>query len=133
MAQSLEFHDAAALLDRLSTGLSKRPQEVVFLVGAPLSSPVSPGAPGVPDVNGMIHLIRTEFDPGSAERAALEDELQAAGKRLYQAAFSFLQGRRGQQTANEIVCKAVLASREATAITPPISFTDAVAMEAACR
>ena len=133
MVKTLEFHDESALLDRLSTGLTRRPQEVIFLVGAPLSSPLSTGLPGVPDVNGMIDLIRSEFSVDPAERAALEQELSRSGKRIYQAAFSFLQGRRGQQTANEVVSRAVLAAREPSAKLPAIDFTDLTAAENACR
>ena len=79
MVKTLQFHDEAALLDRLSTGLSRRPQEVIFLVGAPLSSPMLSGLPGVPDVGGMIDLIRSEFDSDPAERLALEQELSRSG------------------------------------------------------
>jgi hypothetical protein len=39
MSESFYFHDEAALLDRLSKGLQKRSQEVVFLVGSPLCYP----------------------------------------------------------------------------------------------
>ncbi len=133
IAHTLEFHDESALLDRLSTGLKRRPQEVIFLVGAPLSSPVFPGAPGVPGVNGMIDLIRGEFNVDPAERAALELELDRAGNGLYQAAFSFLQGRRGQKTANEIVCRAVLAAQENGSSIPSLDFNDLVVAENICR
>src|SRR5271163_2805999 len=102
MAKTPEFHDESALLDRLSTALIRRPQEVIFLVGAPLSSPTGPGTPGVPGVAGVIELIRNEFGMDPDERAALMRELNRSGQKMYQAAFSFLQGRRGQQTANEI-------------------------------
>src|ERR1700733_6234346 len=108
MAGSFDFYDEQALLERLSTGLKKRTQEVIFLVGAPLSAPDGLGEPGVPGVDGMIELIRQEFDGEPTEQATLEQELASSGARRYQAAFSFLQGRRGRQTANEIVCKAVL-------------------------
>jgi tetratricopeptide (TPR) repeat protein len=133
MVKTLEFHDESALLDRLSTGLRRRQQEVIFLVGAPLSSPMSPGLPGVPGVDGMIDLIRGEFGIDPAERMALERELSRSGQRIYQAAFSFLQGRRGQQTANEIVCRAVLAARKTGTKSPPIDFNDQVAAEGTCR
>jgi SIR2-like protein len=133
MPKTLEFHDESALLDRLSTGLSRRPQEVIFLVGAPLSSPMSPGLPGVPGVDGMIDLIRNEFSADAAERTALDRDLSHSGQRKYQAAFSFLQGRRGQQTANEIVCRAVLATLRSDVTLPAIDFKDQAAAEALCR
>lgn len=132
MNRQLEFHDETALLDRLSTGLNKRPQEVIFLVGAPLSAPLSPDSLGVPGVSGMIDLIRKEFSSDSAELQAFEKELRTSGERIYQAAFSFLQGRRGQQTANEIVCRSVLADRKPTAAHPTIDFANLPAAEAVC-
>jgi tetratricopeptide (TPR) repeat protein len=133
MAITPEFHDESALLDRLSTALIRRPQEVIFLVGAPLSSPIEPGKPGVPGVAGVIELIRNEFGTDPDERAALMRELNRSGQKMYQAAFSFLQGRRGQQTANEIVCRAVLAARKDTSKTPSIDFKDQAVAESICR
>src|SRR5690348_9807726 len=133
MNRSLEFHDQAALLDRLSTGLSRRPQEVIFLVGAPLSSPLSVDSPGVPSVSGMIDLIRNEFSADPGERQALEVELARSNKRQYQNAFSFLQGRRGQRTANEIVCRAVLAARKTGQVMPAMNFADWLKVETVCR
>ena len=105
-------------MERLSTGLRKRSQEVVFLVGAPLSAPTAPGKPGVPGVDGMIELIRSEFSGELAQIAALNQTLDAAGYRRYQDAFVFLQGRRGQPTVNEIVRNAVRAARNPGSIEP---------------
>ena len=80
-------------------------------MGAPMSAPILSGKPGVPGVEGIIDLIRHEFDDDVAQVAALNQALEAAGPNRYQDAFVFLQGRRGQQTANEIVRDAVLAAR----------------------
>jgi len=112
MLDGYDFYDEDALVERLSKALKKRHQETVFLVGAPLSAPVSPGLPGVPDVGGVISLIRAEFEDDACQLAALEEALEAAGDKRYQAAFQFLQGRRGQQTANEIIRTAVKAARK---------------------
>jgi hypothetical protein len=109
--QPFHFHDESALLERLSTALQRRNQEVVFLVGAPLSAPSAPGELGVPGVDGVIDLIRQEFEGDSVQLAALSQTLSDAGDNQYQAAFLFLQGRRGQHTANEIIRKAVVAAR----------------------
>jgi hypothetical protein len=111
MFEKLHFYDEQALLDRLSKGIKKRSQEVVFLVGSPLSSPIPPAVLGVPGVDGVIDLIRREFDDDREELSALETALQSAGPSRYQEAFHFLQGRRGQQTANEIIRGAVCAAR----------------------
>lgn len=111
MPEAFHFYDEAALLERLSKGLKKHSQEVIFLVGAPLSAPLAPGGPGVPGVEGVIDLIRSEFEDDSTQLSALNRALRTAGVRQYQAAFEFLQGRRGQQIANEIIRKAVLAAR----------------------
>jgi len=106
----LQFYDEGALLERLSNGLRRRSQEVIFLVGAPMSAPPIPGGPGVPDVEGVIDLIRGEFPDDPRQVTTLDKALDEAGDKRYQVAFQFLQGRRGQQGANEIVRRAVLSA-----------------------
>src|ERR1019366_7244021 len=113
MTQRVHLYDEGALIERLSTGIKKRTQEVIFLVGAPISAPTEIGGRGVPGVEGIIQLIREEFTDDGAQSAALEEELRNAGASRYQAAFQFLQGRRGQRCCNDIVRKAVLTSRRA--------------------
>ena len=108
METDYHFHDEDALLERLVKGLKRRSQEVVFLVGSPLSAPSEPGLPGVPGVNGVIDLIRSEFAEDANQLALLEQALSRAVSKRYQEAFLFLQGRRGQQTVNEIIRDAVL-------------------------
>ena len=92
------FYDAETLLERLSTGLQKHPQEVVLLLGSPLSAPTSPNLPGVPDVEGLINLIRAEFADDANQESAFQLALTATQERRYQSAFVFLLGRRGPQT-----------------------------------
>jgi tetratricopeptide (TPR) repeat protein len=109
-----EFYDEAALLDRLTTGIMRTEQSVVFLVGSALTAPVG-GAPGVPNVQGVIDLIKDEFPAG--QRGDLEDELRISPQ-PYQSAFSYLTGRRGQGVANEVIKRAVAMSRSvSTSIT----------------
>jgi hypothetical protein len=114
MSDNSYFHDEGALLDRLSKGLKRRSQEVVFLVGAPLCQP------GVPGVEGVIDLIRNEFADDDQGVSAFNSRIEQARGNRYQEAFVFLQGRRGPQTANEIIRKAVFAAR-----TTPTTFVDA--------
>ena len=111
MNKSIHFYDEDALLERLSRGLKRHCQEVVFLVGAPLSAPVTTGGPGVPDVKGVIDLIRREFEDDSQQLQMLNLTVDSAGIMQYQAAFEFLQGRRGPQVANAIIREAVLMAR----------------------
>ncbi len=111
MKQEFQFFGQADLVYRLSKGLEKRDQGVIFLVGAALSAPTKPGAQGVLDTDGMIELIREEFAGDSSQLASFDDTLRAAGEKRYQAAFFFLQGRLGQASANEIVKRAVLRAR----------------------
>jgi hypothetical protein len=111
MAQPFDFYDESALLDRLSKGLKRRSQPTVFLVGAPMSAPAFVGAPGVPGVDGVLDLIRGEFADDPVQLSALNEKLESEKARRYQAAFQFLQGRRGQQAANEIVRRAVRSAR----------------------
>jgi hypothetical protein len=113
MTHRVYLYDEGALIERLSTGLKRHTQEVIFLVGAPMSAPTEVGGRGVPGVDGIIQLIREEFSEDGAQSAALEEELGKVGASRYQAAFQFLQGRRGQRCCNDIVRKAVLASRHA--------------------
>jgi hypothetical protein len=111
MKEPLHFFAQEELVYRLSKGLEKREQEVVFLVGAGLSVPMRPGAPGVFGTDEIINLVREEFADDSAQLAYFNEALDAAGAKRYQAAFLFLQGRMGQGAANEIVRRAVLGAR----------------------
>jgi len=106
-----EFYDQAALLERLSGGLKGRIQDVVFLVGSPMSASPTPLGRGVPDVGGVIQLIREEFCSQPGQIAALDQALSDTNSSHYQAAFSFLLGRRGQRAVNEVVRKAVVRAR----------------------
>jgi tetratricopeptide (TPR) repeat protein len=112
MSTDFQYYDESALLERLTHGLKRRPQEVVFLVGAPISSPFLPSVSGVPDVEGVISLIRAEFDDNADQRHAFRSALETPGVSRYQTAFGFLQGRRGPQAASEIVRTAVYLARK---------------------
>jgi tetratricopeptide (TPR) repeat protein len=103
--------DEAALISRLSTALNRRPQQVICIIGSPLTSPLEHGAPGVPGVEGIIQMIRDEFSDAEPDRSAFESAVGAAAGRRYQAAFRYLQGTRGQGVANEIIRRAVLCAR----------------------
>jgi tetratricopeptide (TPR) repeat protein len=131
MSETFHYYDAGALLERLSTGIRRRNQEVVFLVGSPFSAPTHSGAPGVPGVGGVIDLIRREFEDDSAQAAALESALGSSNP--YQSGFVFLQGRRGQLTANEIVRKAVASARTGTAPILEMGPSSYAAIDDACR
>jgi hypothetical protein len=99
MTRDEDFGDQVALIDRLIT-IRK---EVVFLVGAPISSP------SVPGVSAMVELVRAELAGGpGAER--LKEALLASSNH-YQDAFRILIQFRGQDGANSIIRKAVLAAR----------------------
>jgi len=111
MTEELIFFNRAALEFRLSRALKNHNQETVFLIGSGVTAPPSSGLPGVATVEGMIDLIRNEFVEDPNQLADFNDVVDSAGKRRYQAAFLFVQGRLGQSVANEIVRKAVLACR----------------------
>lgn len=120
MKESFHYFGQPELLYRLSKGLEKREQEVVFLVGSGLSAPLKPGAPGVLTSNQIIDVIRQEFADDSAQLSCLDAALEAAKEKRYQAAFLFLQGRLGQTAANEIVRRAVLSARLNDPSWPPM-------------
>lgn len=105
------FFTEAELLYRLTTGLQKRNQEAVALVGSALSEPISPQSPDVQGVAGIVGLIRSEFEGDPSVLREFDLALDRAGDGRYQEAFLFLQGRLGQSAANEIVRRAVLGAR----------------------
>jgi hypothetical protein len=103
-------YDESALLARLTDGCIKNDREVVFLVGSALTAPNAADKPGVLGVRAIVELIRKEFESRPAELAAFDSDV-AKSANPYQAAFLFLLGRRGQQTANEVIKRAVWAAR----------------------
>jgi tetratricopeptide (TPR) repeat protein len=108
---TFDFYGESALLSRLTRAIELRHQQVIFLVGSPLSAPVAPSSIGVPNVDGIIAMIRGEFAGDTAELADYEREIAQSCDRRYQDAFRFLQGNRGQPVANEVIRRAVLRSR----------------------
>ncbi len=125
---NFEFYDAAALLERLTGGLRGRSQEVVFLVGSPISAPLITGGTGVPDVNGVVQLIRDEFHDQPEQLSAFDRIVSEPHRHPYQAAFTFLLGRRGQRTVNEVVRKAVILARS-----KPDTATSFLTSDEVCR
>ena len=101
-----KYYESRDLIDRLCNATDRRDKAVTFLVGSPLSMPDNPGGYGVPGVEGMIDLIRHEFQCQITE-GEFEQYLKNNSGNLYQKAFEFLHGRRGQDTANKIVRSAV--------------------------
>jgi len=110
MSESFEFFGESKLLSRLTRGLQRHPKEVILLVGSPLSAPMAPGLAGVPNVAGMIDMIRGEFVDDVEENNDFEIVIAKAASKSYQAAFNFLQATRGPSVANQIVREAVLKS-----------------------
>ena len=87
----LTFFDQEALLYRLRDGLENSEKDVVFVVGAPLTAPVG-NQRGVANVDGVVELIRSEFNGKKSQVEKLESELRTS-KNNYQTAFEFLVGR----------------------------------------
>ena len=83
----LELFDHSALLPRLSSALKKRPREVIFLIGSPVSAPVATGAPGVPSVDGMISIIREEFSDDPTLQNQFDLLISTNKERRYQESF----------------------------------------------
>jgi len=101
-----DFASEEDLLDRLTA----QPDDVVFLVGSAVTAPGRAGEPGVPRVDGVIEQIRRVYTRPEA-LARLESALAAAPRQRYQAAFRHLQRTRGQDLANTIIRRCVLAAR----------------------
>ncbi|MCY1066355.1 hypothetical protein OV090_16365 [Nannocystis sp. RBIL2] len=101
-----EFASDEDLLDRLSA----RPHEVVYLVGSAVTAPSRTGEPGVPRVDGVIELIRGEYQRAS-ELQRFEAVLTKEPDNRYQAAFRHLLRTRDQDVANAVIRRAVLLAR----------------------
>lgn len=105
---STDFGDQEDLLERLTV----RPDNLVYLVGSPISSP------GVPSVQAMIELVRAELSESARQR--LDARLKANPRNEYQTAFLFLQQNRGQNAVNRIVQQAVLQARRGSTAYPTV-------------
>jgi len=107
---SITFYNEGDLLDRLTDGVFSTDREVVFLVGAPISAAVTSGDRGVLDVEGVIGLIRQQFQTKIGTLTELNQLIAGRPAERYQQAFKFLLGKRNQDIANEIIKKAVIAA-----------------------
>ena len=94
------------LVDRLKNITIRREKTVTFLVGSPLTAPDHVGGHGVPDVSGMIDLVRKELDDNDAA-AELNRRLGGSAADRYQRAFEFLDGRRGPDAIGRVMRTAV--------------------------
>lgn len=109
--KEFRFFELPLLVDRLRTSATRGGRTVVFLVGAPLSSPELPGERGVPGVDQMIALVRAELGLRSAVEVNFDEELRGASNK-YQTAFELLNACRGQDAVNDVVRRAVLSARQ---------------------
>lgn len=101
-----KYYGSRDLIDRLCNAAESRKKTITFLVGSPLSKPDNEGGHGVPGTSEIVKIIGEEFsDPLVAQE--FETYISKADTNQYQRAFEFLHGRRGQDTANKIVRKAV--------------------------
>ena len=101
------FHDYKALISRIVSIAQEGKKEIVFLVGAPLTAPPSQGIPGVANVIATTGIIRDIIAEDEDIIKDFDTDIHESDN-AYQAAFTFLQGHRGQDTANRVVRQAVL-------------------------
>ena len=101
-----KYYESADLIDRLCNAADGEDKSVTFLLGSALSLPDHVGGHGVPDVSGMIDLIRREFEDSDAQ-TEFDLSLKGESADRYRRAFEFLYGRRGQNVANRVVRTAV--------------------------
>jgi len=111
---SIAFADEEDLLSRLTD----RPDNLVYLVGSPISASSRVDAPGVPGVAEMVERVRAEFAGSTLQR--LDAKLAANPTDKYQTAFLFLQQNKGQDAANQIIQRAVLQARRTSTAFPVI-------------
>lgn len=120
--------------DVLLERVCRSSRDIVFFLGAPLTTPDA-GNPGVPDVRGVLELVREELSDSIGAFASV-DQLLASGDdgSAYRTAFTNLQAFRGQDAANRVIRRAVLQARlpgaddpgsleSATSMTSPFSET----------
>lgn len=88
----------AVLLDRLLDAHRSR-RRVVFLVGAGLSLPPSPGAPGVPGAGELVRRVMARLPAAAAG---------SSGPLGYQEALELYRQHRGQRGLDDLVREAVL-------------------------
>lgn len=101
-----KFYETKDLVDRLCNAAESRRKSVTFLVGSPLSMPSYYGGKGVPGTSELVSIIRDEFkDPLVAKE--FDKYVSTENSASYQKAFEFLNGRRGQDAANNVVRKAI--------------------------
>lgn len=122
MSQQAREFDAplggsADLLSRLRH-MHQQGRPVVFVVGAPVSAAPDGTGPGVPQVAGMVDLVREQYHDNADDLRALEEELLRA-ENLYQTAFGHLNRRRGPEAPNQVVRTAVLRAYTG-AVVPPL-------------
>ncbi|WP_322003756.1 SIR2 family protein [Paraburkholderia tropica] len=106
----VRFYGADVLLDRLIHAQ----REVIFFFGSALTIPETKGAPGVPNVSGVIALVKDALHD-SPDVDPAEHGSKDLGE-IYRNAFADLQARRGQDIANAVIQRAVLQARN-----PPAS------------
>ena len=94
------------LQNRLVNASENRDRAVVFMVGSAISLPDHEGGHGVEGVDGIVELVRREFE-GSDALLEFDKQVNEESENRYQKAFEFLHGRRGQDAANGIIRTAV--------------------------
>ena len=100
------YYEQVDLQDRLVNASENKDRAVVFMVGSAISLPDHEGGHGVEGVDGIVDLIRREFD-GSDAISEFDRQVNRESENKYQKAFEFLHGRRGQDAANRIIRTAV--------------------------
>ena len=110
-----KFYQSSDLVDRLCTASDRNDRSVVFLVGSAISLPDYEGGHGVPGVSGIVDLIRLELH-GSDAASDFDNLIANEAENPYQKAFEYLQGRRGQDTVNKIIRRAVWCAIKPTAV-----------------
>ncbi|UHC16626.1 SIR2 family protein [Methylobacterium currus] len=94
------------LLDRLVSHIQDGRKEIVFVVGSPLTAPVSMGQAGVANVSAITAMIRGMFEANPRLLEKFDQQIKLS-QNPYQAAFKFLNGIRGQDAANLVIRQAV--------------------------
>jgi hypothetical protein len=94
--------------DAFSARIRAASRKVVLLLGAPLTAPEGPDQPGVPDVRGMLEMVRNRLSDHPRAVRDLQEMVARKPGDAYRKAFELVQQYGGQDEVNRLVRRAVL-------------------------
>lgn len=94
----------------LLSAIKNSDNDIALLIGSALSTPDSSGSKGIPNVSGVLDIIKDVVKSKDLELEYDEEMVGLNDNERYQKSFSFLADYTSQNTINEVIRKAVLHS-----------------------